>query len=93
MSDDLKNNREFEPEPPLRIETGRADSRRDVLREVGKKVLYVMPVMLVLAAMPEQAWASAPASATCIVSGGPCAGDNDCCSLSCNPGTMTCNMA
>ena len=93
LSDELNENSEFDSEQPPRIEAPNADSRRDVLREVGKKELYVMPVMLVLAAMPEPAWASAPASATCVVSGGACVGDTDCCSLSCHPGTMTCNMA
>ena len=57
-------------------------------RKFIKKARYVVPAMWVLAAAPEQAFASAPASGTCLVSGQACVQDGDCCSLDCNPGMM-----
>ena len=66
-------------------------ARRTFLREVGKKAVWVTPVVLTLMASPEQAWASAPASGTCVPSGGECGSNDDCCSNSCNVGMMTCN--
>ena len=56
-------------------------------RDFVKKAKYVVPAIWVLAAAPEQAFASAPASGTCLVSGTPCNNDSDCCSNDCiNPG-------
>ena len=56
-------------------------------RKFIKKAKYVAPAIWVLAAAPEIAWASAPASGTCLVSGTVCGNNSDCCSGSCiNPG-------
>lgn len=65
-------------------------SRREMLTGARKKLKYVVPAMWVLAAAPEQAFASAPASGTCTLSGGDCNIDSDCCSLNCQG--MTCQM-
>ncbi len=65
-------------------------SRREILTGTVKKLKYVAPAITVLAAAPENAWASAPASGTCIVSGGFCTVDSDCCSLKCKLSSMKC---
>lgn len=56
-------------------------------RKFIKKAKYVVPAIWVLAAAPEQAFASAPASGTCLVSGTVCGNNDDCCTGFCfNPG-------
>lgn len=64
-------------------QAGSEPSRREVLTGARKKLKYVAPAMWVLAAAPEQAFASAPASGTCFVSGQNCVTHDDCCSLMC----------
>ena len=91
VKDESKDNIDRNSGLPLPSDGRGGETRRELLRAAGRKALYVMPVVLVLAAAPENAWASAPASGTCTVSGGACASDDECCSLSCNIGMMTCN--
>ena len=55
-------------------------SRRELLTGSAKKLKYVIPVIWVLGAAPETAFASgAPASATCKVSGLECGNHAQCC--------------
>ena len=56
-------------------------------RKFIKNARYVVPAIWVLGAAPEQAFASAPASGTCLVSGAVCGNNSDCCTGLCfNPG-------
>ncbi len=91
VKDESTDNIDRDSGQPLPSDGNGGDTRRELLRSAGRRALYVMPVILVLAAAPENAWASAPASGTCTVSGGACSVDNECCSLSCDVGMMTCN--
>ena len=69
-------------------ENERLETRATTRRQFVKKAKYAWPAIYVLAAAPEIAWASAPASGTCLVSGANCNVDEDCCTLDCNPGMM-----
>jgi hypothetical protein len=64
--------------------------RREFLRGVGKRAIYVAPVVAALTAA--QAHAQGKPSPSCVPSGELCQQDSDCCSLNCS-GTMTCAMA
>lgn len=91
VKDESEGNIDQNSEQPMPSDRCGGDTRRELLQRAGRKALYVLPVVLVLAAAPQNAWASAPASGTCTVSGGACSVDDDCCSLSCDVGMMTCN--
>ncbi len=93
VNDESNDNIEQDSEHSRPSDESDRDSRRAWLKQIGRKALYVMPAVLVLAAAPLNAWASAPASGVCTVSGGACASNDQCCSLSCNPGMMTCDTA
>ena len=53
-------------------------TRRLFLKDVGKKALYVTPVIVTLSAQRAQASATQP-SLACGVVGSPCTTDDDCC--------------
>jgi hypothetical protein len=61
-------------------------TRRSFVKSVGKKALYVTPVVVTLTA--NEAHAASPAS--CIQYGSPCTVHEDCCSLNCDDLSMEC---
>jgi len=61
----------------------RSDNRREFLVKVGRKAVYLPPLVLSLSATP--AFAS-PHSASCKPLGGSCDSNDDCCSNNCNSG-------
>jgi hypothetical protein len=67
----------------------RATTRRTFLRDVGKRAVYVAPVIVALTASQAQA----AASPSCLPSGTYCELDSDCCSGNCSGGSMQCAMA
>ncbi len=69
------------PTPAAPLPVG--GSRRDFMTGVGKKALYITPVLLTLSAA--QAIAS-PHAASCKTLGGSCSTNSDCCSNSCDTG-------
>ncbi len=64
-------------------------TRRSFVKSVGKKALYVTPVLMTLTANEAHA-ASASAALPCYEYGDPCTADEQCCSLNCHDLTMTC---
>ena len=72
-------------------ETPHTTNRRTFLRAVGKRAIYVAPVIAALTATQAQA-ASAPPSGTCLPSDQPCTVDEDCCSGHCVGAGMMCEM-
>jgi hypothetical protein len=70
-------------------EAPRRAARRTFLRDVGKRAIYVAPVVVALTASQAQA---AP-SPSCVPSGGACEQDSDCCSNRCSGASMLCAMA
>jgi len=67
-------------------------TRRACLAETGRKVAYVTPVIMTLAASRALAAGSNPSAdpSVCQEAGEPCSGDSDCCSGVCSFITMTC---
>lgn len=64
-------------------------TRRTFLRDVGKRAIYVAPVIVALTASQAQAGASP----SCVPSGEYCEQDSDCCSDRCSGASMICAMA
>ena len=63
-------------------------TRRTFLGDIGKKAMYITPVLLTLTASPAMA---SPAD-SCARTGSPCLLDSECCgALTCNLGTNKCN--
>ncbi len=62
-------------------------TRRDVLRQ-GRKLAYVVPVVMTLSAQEALAAPSNPSAtpSSCVDSGEACFSDSDCCSGECNVG-------
>ncbi len=67
------------PAPAKPVETPRATARRTFLLDVGKRAIYVAPVIAALTASQAQA----AASPSCIPSGAACETDSDCCDNTC----------
>jgi hypothetical protein len=66
-------------------------TRRTFLSSVGKKALYLTPVMMTLAASPAFASGIPSGQASgCVAIGDPCSADGDCCTLHCMSGAAVC---
>jgi hypothetical protein len=67
--------------------TGRAaaTTRRSFLKRLGRKAVYVTPVVMTLTAQQSRAAAS-PSNPSCVPAGGLCSDDTDCCSGTCKQG-------
>ena len=68
-------------------QSGRADpapatTRRRFVQDVGKKALYITPVVMTLTAAEAL---GAPGSGNCYQLGSPCTADSDCCELEGEP--------
>ena len=63
-------------------------TRRSFLKNVGKKALYVTPVVMTLTAQ-EACAAASPSFVSCGPAGDPCVVDTDCCSNNCMMGMCT----
>lgn len=70
--------------PVTRVDAKPKGTRRDFLGSVGKKALYVAPVILTLSAS-QTALAGSP---YCLPSGAACTTDSECCSGDCRPTGM-----
>jgi hypothetical protein len=71
-----------------RTDEPRSITRRAFLCGVGKRAIYIAPVVVALSA--SQAHAASP---SCVPSGEACLLDSDCCSNRCAGGAMICAMA
>jgi len=75
------------PRPALkRVNAKGGTTRRTFLGNVGKKALYVTPVVLTLSASEARAASPSP----CLPIGSPCAVNEDCCSTICHPAQQIC---
>ena len=63
--------------------TPTSTSRREFLADVGRKAIYVTPVLLTLSAGHATA---SPHAASCKPLAGSCTTNNDCCSNNCDTG-------
>lgn len=70
--------------PATRVDVKSGTTRRGFLGSVGRKALYVAPVILTLSAS-ETALAGSP---YCLPSGAACTIDSECCSGDCRPTGM-----
>ncbi len=76
-------------QPPAPLDRERAaNTRRAFLRSVGKKTLYVTPVVMTLTAAPAFA-SGAPSGTSCGGLEEACTVNEDCCTLNC--GAMGCD--
>ena len=62
-------------------------TRRRFLGSVGKKAVFIAPIVWTLTARQARAAGSNPSSPSCVANGGVCADDSDCCSGNCPAGT------
>ena len=60
-------------------------TRRSFLKDVGKKAVYVTPVVMTLSAERAQASATQP---SCGIEGSPCTTEDDCCVGCCSNGMI-----
>ncbi len=84
---DGKRSRRLEDEHLEHVDSERersGNTRRSFLKDVGKKAIYVTPVVMTLSAERAQASATQP---SCGFAGSPCTTDDDCCGC-CDDGGM-----
>jgi hypothetical protein len=75
-----------EQDKPAAAAGARPINRREFLRGVSKRAVYVAPLIATLTASQAQA----KPSPSCVPSGEHCSQDSDCCSLNCADGAMQC---